>query len=107
LGKSRRLVVLLRGGRRGETERVTGEPTKLRYVIQIERPDEVVTVSSAHELLGPLGVTIDPAYFPVVVNPKLGRYALRGVATAESRAAAERLPGIRFFADSKISTSEG
>lgn len=50
-------------------------------------------------LLESTGIELDAGYGPILVNPKLGRYVVRGVATPEARAKAERIPGIRFFAD--------
>jgi hypothetical protein len=74
-----------------------------QWIIQLERPDGNLTLDEARSVLEPLGVTLDPTYNPVPVNPRLGRFAVKGLASAETRSRAERLAGIRFFRDSKIS----
>lgn len=72
---------------------------KARYVIQLERPGERVDMEFVRALLVDTGVELDAAYGPIPVNPNLGRFVVRGVASPEARAQAERIPGIRFFAD--------
>lgn len=72
---------------------------KARYVIQLERPGERVDMEFVRALLGDTGVELDAEYGPIPVNPNLGRFVVRGVASPEARAQAERIPGIRFFAD--------
>lgn len=72
---------------------------KSRYVIQLERPGEQVDMEFIRGLLSETGVELDAGYGPVAVNPSLGRFVVRGVASPAARALAERIPGIRFFAD--------
>lgn len=79
---------------------------QMHYVIQIDRPAEALTLDRARALLEPLGVSLDGSYKPVAINPRLGRFVVRGVATPDIRAKAERLPGVRFFADAKVSPTE-
>lgn len=55
----------------------------------------MTTVAS---LLEPLGIELDRSYGPVPINPSLGRYVVRGSASPEARAKAERL-GVSFFSD--------
>jgi hypothetical protein len=74
---------------------------KSRYVIQLERPGERVDMEFVRALLGDTGVELDAAYGPIAVNPTLGRFVVRGVASPEARALAERIPGIKFFADAR------
>ncbi len=74
-----------------------------RYLIQIERPGKSVSMDEARSLLEPLGVTLDPTYGPIPVNPRLGRYVVRGTATEETREKARELEGVKFFGDVKIS----
>jgi hypothetical protein len=77
------------------------EDSKSRYVIQLERPGERVDMEFVHALLDETGVELDAAYGPIPVNPDLGRFVVRGVASPEARALAERIPGVRFFADAR------
>lgn len=89
-----------------QTGAVTTIAEPLHYVIQIDRPAEALTLDRARALLEPLGVSLDPSYSPVAINPKLGRFVVRGVATPDVRSEAERLPGVRFFADAKVSPTK-
>ncbi len=70
-----------------------------RYIIQVDRPGERVDMATIHALLDGAGVTVDPDYGPVPINPQLGRYVVRGSASPDARARAEEIPGVRFFAD--------
>ena len=70
-----------------------------RYIIQVDRPGELVDMAAIRTLLDAAGVAVDPDYGPVPINPKLGRYVVRGVASPDARERAERIPGVRFFAD--------
>lgn len=73
-----------------------------RFMIQIERPKAKVDLKAAQSLLGSAGVVVDTSYRPVCVNPKLGRYVLRGAATDEAKSKAERIKGVKFFRDMSI-----
>lgn len=77
------------------------DDSKSRYVIQLERPGERVDMEFVRALLRDTGVELDAAYGPIPLNPNLGRFVVRGVASPEARARAERIPGIRFFADAR------
>jgi len=70
-----------------------------RYIIQVDRPGERVDMPTIRALLDGVGVTVDPDYGPVPLNPQLGRYVVRGSASPDARARAEQIPGVRFFAD--------
>ena len=70
-----------------------------RYIIQVDRPGERVDMAAIRALLDGAGVALDPDYGPVPINPKLGRYVVRGVASPDARERAEQIPGVRFFAD--------
>jgi hypothetical protein len=82
------------------------EQAVYRFLIQIERPHERVDMERVRALLEPAGVQIDPAYGPICINPKLERYVVRGTASEEARATAERIPGVRFFRDSQITPAQ-
>jgi hypothetical protein len=70
-----------------------------RYIIQVDRPGEPVDMAAIRVLLEGVGVAVDPNYGPVPINPKLGRYVVRGAASPDARERAEQIPGVRFFAD--------
>lgn len=73
-----------------------------RSIIQIDRPGEKLDMASAMSIFADTGVELDRSYGPVPINPAIGRYVLRGTATPEAKARAERLPGVRFFSESRI-----
>lgn len=76
------------------------------FLIQIDRPSQQLDMAAIQTLLEGTGVELDSTYGPVCINPKLGRFLVRGVATPEARARAEQIPGIRFFADPRIAPTE-
>jgi len=70
-----------------------------RYIIQVDRPGERVDMATIRALLEGAGVALDVDYGPIPINPQLGRYVVRGMASPDARARAEQIPGVRFFAD--------
>jgi hypothetical protein len=68
-------------------------------IIQVEQPGRKLDMPAVRSLLEGTGVELDGNYGPILVNDKLGRYVVRGKATSEARAKAERIQGVRFFAD--------
>jgi hypothetical protein len=70
-----------------------------RFIIQIDRPEEALDMPRIRGILADTGVELDEAYGPFLINPKLGRYVVRGLATLDARSRAEEIPGVRFFAD--------
>ena len=73
-----------------------------RLIIQIEKPNLKLTLMDIKEILYNTGVNLDENYGPYCVNPKLGRYVVRGTANAESQKKLRRIPGITLFLDKKI-----
>ena len=63
-----------------------------RYIIQVDRPGERVDMATIRALLDGVGVAVDPDYGPVAINPKLGRYVVRGVASPDAREGPSRFP---------------
>lgn len=73
-----------------------------RVLIQLDRPGEKLDMPTIRQLLAGTDVELDGAYGPILINPKLGRYVVRGFATSEARARAEALNGVRLFADAAV-----
>jgi hypothetical protein len=78
------------------------EQSMTRFIIQVDRPGERLDLPTIRALFEGTGVELDPGYGPILINPKLGRYVVRGTASPEARAKAEQIPGVRFFADAKV-----
>jgi hypothetical protein len=74
-----------------------------QFMIQIEAGKHRPTLEEISRKLAPAGVIIDPNYGLINVNPKAGHFVVRGHATDAGREQAEKLPGVRFFADERIS----
>lgn len=72
-----------------------------RFIIQVDQPGQKLGMSAVQALLEGTGIQLDSSYGPILINPKLGRYVVRGMATSEARAKAEQIPGVRFFADAR------
>lgn len=70
-----------------------------QFIIQLERPGKKLDLAKIRVLLEGTGVELDDNYGPFLINPKLGRYVVRGTATAQARAKAEQILGVRFFPD--------
>ena len=70
-----------------------------RFLIQIESPAKKLDMTRVKALLARTGVKLDEGYGPILVNPGLGRYVVRGAASRKAKAKAEALPGISFYAD--------
>jgi hypothetical protein len=79
----------------------------LHFIIQVDRPGQKLDLSAIRGLLEGTGVQLDSSYGPILINPKLGRYVVRGTATPEARTNAEQIPGIRFFTDAKVRPASG
>jgi hypothetical protein len=77
-------------------------PVERRHLFQIDRPGSKLDMPAAQELLEPLGVSLDLRYGPVPVNPRLGRYVVRGTASAEALERARALDGVTVFSDTPI-----
>jgi hypothetical protein len=73
-----------------------------RHLFQIDRPGSKLDMPAAQELLEPLGVSLDLRYGPVSVNPRLGRYVVRGTASADALERVRALDGVTVFSDAPI-----
>ncbi len=80
----------------------TRQGGRRQFLIQIEQPSKKLDLAQIYEILAGTGVEVDKGYGPINVNPKLGRYVVRGWATSDARARAEKIQGVRFFGDPKI-----
>jgi hypothetical protein len=70
-----------------------------QVIIQVDRPGQKLDLPAVRALLDGTGVQLDVTYGPILINPQLGRYVVRGTATSKARAKAEQIPGVRFFAE--------
>lgn len=70
-----------------------------QVIIQVDRPGQKLDLPAVQALLKGTGVQLDASYGPILINPQLGRYVVRGKATSKARAKAEQIPGVRFFAE--------
>ena len=75
---------------------------RTRFIIQIERPGQKLQMDDVTELFRETGVELDASYGPVLVNPGLGRFVVRGLADPLARERAEAIPGVKLFADARI-----
>jgi hypothetical protein len=71
-------------------------------IIQVDLPGGKLAMEAVSKLLEGTGIEIDANYGPIPINPAIGRYVVRGRATLEARAKAEKIPGVRLFADTRI-----
>jgi hypothetical protein len=78
---------------------MTATDSTPQFIIQVERPGEKLDMGKIRAILEDTGVQLDDSYGPFPVNPKLGRYVVRGTATAQARAKAEQIPGVLLFPD--------
>jgi hypothetical protein len=81
-----------------------GNGTGSQVIVQVDRPGQKLDMPAIQHLLGDTGLHLDENYGPILINPKLGRYVVRGTVTPEARAKIEQIAGVRLFADSKVHT---
>src|SRR5262249_28362712 len=72
------------------------------FIIQIERPGQTLRMDDVETLLAGTGVELDPSYGPILVNPGLGRFVVRGRGDATARERAAAIPGVTLFVDARI-----
>ena len=75
-------------------------------MIQIDRPGEELNIDKAKDILGGDGVELDADYGPFLINPKVGRYIVRGLATADAKERLSTLPGVQTFSDIAVQTTK-
>jgi len=74
-----------------------------QIMIQVEKPGQKkLDMSSISKLLDTNGIKVDPSYGPFCVNPKLGRFVLRGFGTVQAQEKAKNIPGVTIFRDKGI-----
>lgn len=73
-----------------------------QFMIEIERPGEKLDMSVIIKMLESTGVKLDTSYGPFCINPKLGRFLVRGEASPEAQERVKKIPGVRLFRDTKI-----
>jgi hypothetical protein len=73
-----------------------------QFIIQIEKPNSKLDLIEIKEILNDTGVKLDDSYGPYCVNPKLGRYVVRGTANTETQKKLRNIPGVKIFLDKKI-----
>lgn len=78
------------------------KPDMSAVIIQIDRPGRKLAMETVAELLEGTGVEIDADYGPIPINPAIGRYVVRGRATIAAKARAEKISGVRLFADARV-----
>jgi len=79
-----------------------GNGTGSQVIVQVDRPGQKLDMSAIRRLLAGTGLHLDESYGPFLINPKLGRYVVRGTVTPEARARIEQIAGVRLFADGKV-----
>lgn len=76
--------------------------TPLPVMIQIDSPISRLTIQDAVRKLAIVGLEIDVGYGPYLIDPAIGRYVVRGVATKDAIALARDIPGVQIFVDNEI-----
>jgi hypothetical protein len=71
-------------------------------IIQIECPGRALDMDDAVNMLAGTGLVLDRSYGPIPVNPKLGRFVVRGSGDAGARKRAAEIPGVTLFSDARI-----
>lgn len=77
-----------------------------QFIIQIEKPNSKLDLIDIKEILNDTGVKLDDNYGPYCVNPKLGRYVVRGTANTETQKKLRNIPGVKIFLDKKIQPTD-
>ena len=77
-----------------------------QFIIQIEKANSKLDLIDIKEILNDTGVKLDDNYGPYCVNPKLGRYVVRGTANTQTQKKLRNIPGIKIFLDKKIQPTD-
>jgi len=77
-----------------------------QFIIQIEKANSKLDLIDIKEILNDTGVKLDDNYGPYCVNPKLGRYVVRGRANTETQKKLRNIPGVKIFLDKKIQPTD-
>jgi hypothetical protein len=83
-------------------QKMSPDPDTSSVIIQIDRPGRKLAMAAVRKLLEGTGVEIDTDYGPIPINPAIGRYVVRGRASPAARAKAEKISGVRLFADTRV-----
>jgi len=85
---------------RSKAQSVAKSGHSRQYIIQINARN--ASLDALRSKLAKSGVDLDPEYGPINVNPVERNYVVRGWATPDARARAEKIEGVTFFGDAKI-----
>jgi hypothetical protein len=77
-----------------------------RFMIEIERPCEKLDMNEISSLLKKSGVRVDPTYGPFCINPRQGKYVIRGFGDVEVQEKLIKIPGITIFPDQKVKSAK-
>jgi hypothetical protein len=75
-----------------------------QIIIQIKRPGEKLEMSTIKKILKDTGIKLDQSYGPYLVNPKEGRFVVRGIADPKAEEKALKIKGVTIFHDLPINT---
>ena len=73
-----------------------------RIIIQCDLQDENAKLSTVDEKFKGTGLNLDKNYGPILINPKLHRYVVRGFVDQNTKAKISKLTGVKVFSDSKV-----
>jgi len=73
-----------------------------RIIIQCDLQEENVSISIIDKKFKGTGLNLDKNYGPLLINPKLHRYVVRGFADLNTKTKISKLTGVKVFADSKV-----
>lgn len=74
-----------------------------QYMIRLRRPSRKLTIKDVLGEFADTGVQIDSKYGPIKVDSAQGDFVVRGWATDEARAAAEKqVAAVQFFGDPRV-----
>ena len=73
-----------------------------RIIIQCDLQEENVNLSTIDKKFKGTGLNLDKNYGPLLINPKLHRYVVRGFADQNTKAEISKLTGVKVFSDSKV-----
>jgi hypothetical protein len=88
--------------RKGKKPNNSSKQSNEEFIIEVERPGKKLNMQIIQEILESTGIKLDLNYGPFCVNPKAGRYVVRGIGDPVSVEKVKNIPGVRLYKDTRI-----
>jgi hypothetical protein len=88
-----------------ETKKRKSKSPRRRYIIQLDHPGIPLAMTEVKQLAPPRVIDWDTSYGPLLINPRLGRYVVRGTSELTVEELRAKFPRLQFFADAVVQST--